>query len=123
MNTSARTIKIAVFAAVAIAAGCGERLSDTSAKGAPSNPTSQSAMVIGVKPQESTGSQETSQTAPQDPKSNWVSKPVEQQAMPLPGQPNDHSNLAATPSQKAETAPVLESVPAAKQANSGEAKR
>jgi hypothetical protein len=39
--------------------------------------------------------------------------------MPQPGQPNDHSNLAATPSQKAEHQDVLKSPAAAAQSNNG----
>jgi hypothetical protein len=38
--------------------------------------------------------------------------------MPLPGQPNDHSNLARKPSENAETTEVLKSTAEAKNANS-----
>ena len=47
-----------------------------------------------------------------------VSKSVEASSMPLPGQPNDHSNLASTPSQRAETADVNASPAKAATANS-----
>jgi hypothetical protein len=49
--------------------------------------------------------------------SQEVSKAVESSAMPLPGQPNDHSNVAAKPSENAETQEVLKSVDVAKKAN------
>ena len=32
-----------------------------------------------------------------------VATPVEQASMPLPGRPNDHSNLAPNPSQRADS--------------------
>jgi hypothetical protein len=59
---------------------------------------SPSAVLIGTVPAEPTG--DPPGTTPVAATSE-ISKPVEQAAMPLPGQPNDHSNLAANPSQKA----------------------
>ena len=109
--------------AVAGLAGCGKPISDTRSKTPKPLAASPSAVVIGQRPAEPDGSSETPQTAPPGKGINWVSKPVEQSAMPMPGQANDHSNLSRTPSQKAETAGVLESLPEAKKANSGEAKR
>ena len=109
--------------AVAALAGCGKPLSDTKSKTPKPLAASPSAVVIGQAPAEPDGSSETPQTAPVDKGINWVSKPVEQYAMPMPGQPNDHSNLARTPSQKAETAGALENLDAAKKANSGEPPR
>jgi hypothetical protein len=76
---------------------------------------SPSAQVIGTVPAPPTG--DPPGTTPVAAATE-VSKPVEQSAMPLPGQPNDHSNLAAAPSQKAESAAVLKSPELAKQANS-----
>jgi hypothetical protein len=117
-------LRLLLAAGVVVAvAGCGKPISDTSSKPAKPLAASPSAVVIGQRPAESDGSSETAQTAPVAPGINWVSKPVEQQAMPMPGQPNDHSNLSRTPSQKSETAGVLESLPEAKKANSGEPPR
>jgi hypothetical protein len=76
---------------------------------------SPSAQVIGTVPAPPTG--DPPGTTPVTAATE-VSKPVEQSAMPLPGQPNDHSNLAAAPSQKAESVAVLKSPGMAKQANS-----
>ena len=99
-----------VVAAIAAAgiAGCSERESDlpdaapTDVTGLPSN-ASPSAKVIGVAPREATG--DTIQTTPV---SSAAKTDVEQKEksypMPWPGQPNDHSNLAPNPSQKAESA-------------------
>ena len=53
----------------------------------------------------------------------YVTKQVEQNAMPVPGQTNDHSNLAVKPPQKAETPGALHSVEEAKKANSGSSER
>ena len=117
-------MKLILAACVAVAlAGCGKPLSDTQSKAPKPLAASPSAVVIGQAPAEPDGSSETAQTAPVEKSVNWVSKPVEQNAMPMPGQPNDHSNLARTPSQRAETAGVLESLPEAKKANSGEPTR
>jgi hypothetical protein len=76
---------------------------------------SPSAKLIGTEPAPATG--DPPGTTPVSA-STEVSKAVEQQSMPLPGQPNDHSNLAAKPSQKAEAAEVLKSPEQAKKANS-----
>ena len=115
-------VTLAVCAMAALA-GCGKPISDTKTKALTPVAASPSAVVIGKAPAEPDGSSETPQTAPVEKSVNWVSKPVEQSAMPMPGQANDHSNLSRTPSQKAETAGVLESLPAAKNANSGELPR
>jgi hypothetical protein len=60
---------------------------------------SPSAQVIGTAPAPPTG--DPPGTTPVAPNTDEVSKAVETTAMPLPGQPNDHSNLAPNPSQKA----------------------
>ncbi|MBC8023735.1 MAG: hypothetical protein H7Y14_11480 [Burkholderiales bacterium] len=75
-----------------------------------------SAQVIGKLPAEPSGDPPGT-TAVATP--TEVSKPVEQNSMPLPGQANDHSNSAALPSQKAETVEVLKEPELAKKANSG----
>jgi hypothetical protein len=102
----------AVLALAALAA-CGERrASDKPPRQAAASP---SAAVIGTIPGPPTG--DPPGTTPVSAASE-VSKPVEQTAMPLPGQPNDHSNLAASPSQKAQSASVLKNPAEAKKANS-----
>jgi hypothetical protein len=121
---------VALTFVVAGLAACGERLSDTSSKTPKPVAASPSAVVIGQAPAEpqadtanatatvgSTGN--TAQT--QTPSGTTeVSKSVESSSMPLPGQPNDHSNVAPKASQAAESAGMLKSTEAAKQANNGE---
>jgi len=58
-------------------------------------------------------------TTPVSGNTTEVSKSVESVSMPQPGQPNDHSNLAPAPSQKAESQDVLKSPAAAAQSNNG----
>jgi hypothetical protein len=75
---------------------------------------SPSAQVIGTVPAPPTG--DPPGTTPVATSSE-VSKAVETHSMPLPGQPNDHSNLARKPSENAETVEVLKSREEAKNAN------
>jgi hypothetical protein len=75
-----------------------------------------SAVVIGTTPAAPTG--DPPGTTPVDTDSTEVSKSVESNSMPLPGQANDHSNLAATPSQRAETSGVNATAPDSQSANS-----
>jgi hypothetical protein len=86
---------------------------DVTSRAAAASP---SAQVIGTPPAPPSG--DPPGTTPVSGPSE-VSKAVESTAMPLPGQPNDHSNLASKPSENAETADVLKSTEAAKGANSG----
>jgi hypothetical protein len=58
-------------------------------------------------------------TTPVSSNSSEMSKAVESNSMPLPGQPNDHSNVAPLPSQNSDTQHVLKSTAAAEQANNG----
>jgi hypothetical protein len=81
----------------------------------PSASVSPAAQVVGVAPAPASG--DTPFTTPVAPGTTEVAKPVEVGAMPLPGQPNDHSNIALLPSQKAETAVVLKDPDLAKAAN------
>lgn len=100
------TLLVVAIASAGIA-GC-ERESDlpgavsVTETGLPSS-ASPSAVVIGVVPSEA--STDTVQTTPV---STAARTDVEQKEktypMPWPGQPNDHSNLAPNPSQKAESA-------------------
>jgi hypothetical protein len=79
---------------------------------------SPSAQVIGVPPAAPTGDPAGTTPVAGGATTNEMSKSVESQSMPLPGQPNDHSNVAAKPSENAETTEVLKSPAAAKNANS-----
>ncbi len=97
---------------------CGERLSDTASRTPAPTAADASAVVIGTAPAQPVG--DPAGTTPVSANTTEVSKAVEIAAMPLPGQPNDHSNLARTPSQSAESAHVLKSPEAARQSNSGE---
>ena len=76
-----------------------------------------SAQVIGKEPAPPTG--DPPGTTPVSSNSTEVSKSVESVSMPQPGQPNDHSNLARTPSQQADSQDVLKSPAAAAQSNNG----
>lgn len=100
---------IAVTFVLAGVAACDRK--DVTTRSAEMSP---SAQVIGVEPAPPTG--DPPGTTPVAT-SQEVSKGVESAAMPLPGQPNDHSNLAAKPSENAESQEVLKSVAEAKKAN------
>ena len=123
MNPINRKLAHACAAALLLAglAACGERISDTTVKAPKPLAPSPSAVVIGQAPADPTG--DPAGTSPVAPSTTYVTKDVEQKAMPVPGQPNDHSNLAARPPQKAETPDALHSVEAANKANSGTAER
>ena len=123
-SAGARVVAL-TFVAAGLAA-CGERLSDTSSKTPKPTAASPSTVVIGQAPAEplpdapvagSTGN--TAQT--QTPSGTTeVSRSVESNSMPLPGQPNDHSNVAPKPSQHTDGQDALKSPAAARQANNGE---
>ncbi len=108
---------VALSFVIAGLAACGERLSNTAAGTPKATAASPSAVVIGQAPAE---------PQPDTPVNNTpagtseLSKSVESNSMPLPGQPNDHSNVAPKPSQSAESVEVLKSTEAARQANNGE---
>jgi hypothetical protein len=106
----------ATLAAVALAAAglaaCGVHHRETG----PLAKADPSAVVIGTTPVEPTG--DPPGTTPVPDSTSDISKSVEQNAMQLPGQPNDHSNLAAAPSQRSDSTDVNRSVDAAKAANS-----
>ncbi|MEO7742653.1 MAG: hypothetical protein ABIR98_06940 [Usitatibacter sp.] len=108
---------VALTFVVAGIGACGERLSDTSSRTPRPTAASPSAVVIGqapAEPQPGVASNNTPSGTTE------LSKSVESNSMPLPGQPNDHSNVAPKPSQSAESTEVLKSTEAAKQANNGE---
>ncbi len=85
---------VAVLALASLAA-CGDHNRDAN----PLPKADASAVVIGKAPAEPSG--DPPGTTPVSANTTEVSKGAEQSAMPLPGQPNDHSNLAPNPSQKA----------------------
>lgn len=123
-SVGARVVAL-TFVAAGLAA-CGERLSDTASKTPKPMAASPSTVVIGQAPAEplpdapvvgSTGNTPQTQTPPG---TTEVSKSVESNSMPLPGQPNDHSNIAPKPSQHTDGQDALKSTAAAKQANNGE---
>jgi hypothetical protein len=100
-------VLLVVAVVTAGAAGCSERESDlpnatsTDLTGLPSS-ASPSAKVIGVAPAEA--SSDTAQTTPVSAEAKTdVEQKEKSYPMPWPGQPNDHSNLAPNPSQKAES--------------------
>jgi hypothetical protein len=107
--------RIGVIAAASMALA-GLAACDRHSDEAPSAKADPSAVVIGTAPAAPTG--DPPGTTAVAPGTSDVSKAVEQKSMPLPGQPNDHSNLAPTPSQRAETTQVNQSPEAARTANS-----
>lgn len=117
---------VALSFVIAGLTACGERLSDTSSKTPKPAAASPSAVVIGQAPAEpqpdaaTTGSTGNTPQTTTPAGTTELSKSVESNSMPLPGQPNDHSNVAPKPSQSAESVEVLKSTAAAKQANNGE---
>lgn len=97
---------------------CGERLSNTSARTPAATAADPSAVVIGTAPAQPSG--DPPGTTPVSGNTTEVSKAVESQSMPLPGQPNDHSNAAPKPSQSTAGMDALKSADAAKLSRSGE---
>jgi hypothetical protein len=87
------TALVAVLAMAGLAACDRHRDADPVTKADPS------AVVIGTAPAEPSG--DPPGTTPVSSSTTEISKSVEHNSMPLPGQPNDHSNLAPHPSQKA----------------------
>ena len=106
-----------VAAAIVIAASLAACDKTTSTKARTALAPDESAVVIGKVPAPPTG--DPPGTTPVSSNSTEVSASVESNSMPQPGQPNDHSNLARTPSQQADSQDVLKSPAAAAQSNSG----
>ena len=111
--TGARVLAIAL--ALGLAA-CGESLSNTAAATPKAIDASPSAVLIGTAPAQPSG--DPPGTTPVASGTTEVTKAVESEAMPQPGQPNDHSNLAPNASQKA--GEIAKSSAQGKAANSGE---
>jgi hypothetical protein len=83
--------------ALASLAACGEHNRDAN----PLSKADPSAVVIGTTPAEPSG--DPPGTTPVADASKQLSNGSEQAAMPLPGQANDHSNVAPNPSQKSDS--------------------
>ncbi len=97
--TSVGARVLAVSFVLAGLTACGERLSDTASRTPTPTAADASAVVIGTAPGQPLG--DPPGTTPVSANTTEVSKAVESTSMPLPGQPNDHSNLARNPSQSA----------------------
>ena len=109
---------LAMAFVIAGLAACSERVTTTS-KGRESATPESSAVVIGTAPAQPTG--DPPGTTPVTSSTTEVTKSVESSAMPQPGQPNDHSNLAPKASQKADE--IATTTAEGKTANSGERSR
>ena len=110
---SAAARVLAIMFVLAGATACDRR--DVTSHAAEVSP---SAQVIGTEPAPPTGDPAGTTPVSNEASTNEMSKAVESNSMPLPGQPNDHSNLASKPSENAETVGVLKSTEEAKKANS-----
>jgi len=109
--------RLCAAVALVVAAGLAACDKKVGAKARTANAPEESAVVIGKAPAPPTGDPPGTTAVTAD---SEVSKSVESNSMPLPGQPNDHSNLSPRPSQQSDSADVLQSPAAAKNANSGE---
>jgi hypothetical protein len=117
--TATSTRVIALMFVVAGLAACGDRISDTHASTPAATPPDASAVVVGTAPAQPTG--DPPGTTPVASNTSDVTASVESHAMPQPGQPNDHSNVAPTPSQKSGEIATTEAE--GKSANAGERTR
>jgi len=111
---------LAMAFVVAGLAACSERVTTTS-KGRESAAPESSAVVIGTAPAQPTGDPPGTTPVSSSSATTEVTKSVESASMPQPGQPNDHSNLAPKPSQKADE--MATTVEEGKTANAGERTR
>ena len=110
---------LAMAFVIAGLAACSDRVT-TSSKGRESAAPESSAVVIGTAPAQPTGDPPGT-TPVASGTTTEVTKSVESSAMPQPGQPNDHSNLAPKPSQKADE--MATTAAEGKTANAGERTR
>ena len=117
--TAAGTRVLAMMFVVAGLAACGDRISNTHSTAAPANPADPSAVLVGTAPAQPSG--DPPGTTPVASNTSDVSKSVADKAMPQPGQPNDHSNVAPMPSQK--DGEMAQSEAQGKAANAGERSR
>ena len=96
VNSPRGAALVAVLALSGLAA-CGQRYDEVRQAAAPDS----SAVVIGTIPGPATA--DPPGTTPVDLAATKMSKAQERTMMPMPGQPNDHSNSATGPSQRAGT--------------------
>ncbi|HUP96366.1 MAG TPA: hypothetical protein VM073_00410 [Usitatibacter sp.] len=82
---------------------------------------SPSAVVVGQAPAAPTGDPPGTTPVAGNSATSDVTKSVESNSMPQPGQPNDHSNVAPLPSQKADE--IARTPEEGKAANNGERTR
>jgi hypothetical protein len=115
----ARTLGAALLVAGAGACSESDHWYDLGGGALAPNPPSPSAVVIGVAPGEPSVPPDSAGTPVGETKTELTAA-VDSQAMPLPGQANDHSNVAREPSQKSGNEGALQSVEKAKAANDGE---
>ena len=118
--TAAGARVLAMAFVIAGLAACSERVT-TSSKGRESAAPESSAVVIGTAPAQPTGDPPGTTPVASSTTTTEVTKSVESASMPQPGQPNDHSNLAPKPSQKADE--MATTVEEGKTANAGERTR
>ncbi|MEO5691537.1 MAG: hypothetical protein ABIQ72_00295 [Usitatibacter sp.] len=97
-NSAAARVIAASFLLAGVTA-CGDRIADTTAKTPDPVAPSSSTVVVGTPAAPPTG--DPPGTTPVAPNTTELTKSVESSAGPQPGQANDHSNVAAKPSQKA----------------------
>ena len=100
--TGARVLAMTFL--VAGVTACGDRLSNTRAKGPSANPASPSAVVIGQAPAEPNAqpSSETAQTTAPAGAQSDVGKQAESTQRPIEGDNHSYSTLAPTTPQKAD---------------------
>jgi hypothetical protein len=110
--------RLCAAVALVFAAGLAACAMKVGAQARTANAPEESSVVIGKAPAPPTGSEPPGVTAVTT--NTEMSKSVESQSMPLPGQPNDHSNLSRQPSQNSDNTQVLQSPATANNANSGE---
>ena len=113
--SAAATRVLALTFVIAGLAAC-DRTNKAEGTTAPAANASPSAVVIGTAPGQPTG--EPPGTTPVAGNTSEVTKSVESNSMPQPGQPNDHSNVAPMPSQKADE--IAKTPAQGEVANSGE---
>ena len=118
--TAAGARVLAMAFVIAGLAACSERVTTTS-KGREAATPESSAVVIGTAPAQPTGDPPGTTPGAGSTTTTEVTKSVESNAMPQPGQPNDHSTLAPKPSQKADE--MATTAAEGKSANNGERTR
>lgn len=99
---TAGTSAVALSFVLAAAAGCGERLSDTSTKSPKPIAASPSAVVIGTAPADPQAPADTAQTTPPSGAQGELTKREESMERPKEGDNHSYSTLDPASPQKAE---------------------